>query len=161
MDDRILNVLFQTAGCLGRREALPIWESAAAGGHVDPAELVRVARRSREASALAAAASALSGSGIETVFVMGMSAEGVDVRQQVRVDGHPLDGLIGDRLGIQLDGFAHHRAAQRRGDLRADARLVLRGFTLLRFDYHQVMFDGDHVRATVLMAMAQGLHRAR
>lgn len=83
------------------------------------------------------------------------------MRQQVWVDGHPLDGLIGDRLAVQIDGFAFHQARDRRRDLRADARLALRGFTVLRFDYAHVLFDADIVRETVLLAIAQGLHRAR
>ncbi|MEV8263016.1 DUF559 domain-containing protein [Microbacterium sp. NPDC077057] len=90
-----------------------------------------------------------------------MRAVGIDVRQQVWVDGHPLDGVIGERLAIQIDGFRHHSAAgDRRRDLAADARLALRGYTVLRFDYHQVMVDDRHVEDTVLAALAQGLHRA-
>jgi very-short-patch-repair endonuclease len=57
-------------------------------------------------------------------------------------------------------GFAHHSsAADRRRDLEADARLALRGYTVLRFDYFQVFFQWDYVVETVLMAVAQGLHR--
>ena len=61
---------------------------------------------------------------------------------------------------VQLDGFAHHRGADRRRDLRADARLVLRGYTVLRFDFVQVLFHPDEVVATIALAMAQGLHLA-
>lgn len=87
---------------------------------------------------------------------------GVEVRQQVWVDGHPLDAMVGERLGIQIDGFAYHSAARdRRRDIRADARLVLRGYTILRFDVHQVMYDARYVERTVLTAMAQGLHMRR
>lgn len=68
--------------------------------------------------------------------------------------------MIGDRLGIQIDGFAHHSAAKaRRRDIRADARLVLRGYTILRFDVHQVLHDARYVEQTVQAAMAQNLHR--
>lgn len=111
--------------------------------------------------AAAVAAGSLSDSGVETAFAFLMRSSGVGLRQQVWVDGHPLDGLIGERLAIQLDGFAHHQGRQRRRDLRADARLALRGFTVLRFDYQQVLFDAAYVRETVLLAIAQGLHRAR
>ena len=114
---------------------------------------------SLRARRLAEVASLLSDSGIETHFLHLMHGIGVTVAQQVWVDGHPLDGLIGDRLAIQLDGFAHHQASDRRRDLRADARLALRGFTVLRFDYHQVLFEPDYVTATVTDAVAQGLHR--
>ncbi|GAB6857228.1 DUF559 domain-containing protein [Microbacterium xylanilyticum] len=63
---------------------------------------------------------------------------------------------------MQLDGFEHHSGAeQRRRDIRADARLALRGYTVLRFDYAQVMFEQAFVQETVRAAMAQGLHLAR
>lgn len=156
-----LNMLFHVARCLPQADAAAVWESALRTGTVDAEVLARVNWRSTRARALAGIAGALSDSGIETAFVQLMRGAAVPVRQQVWIDGHPLDGLIGDRLGIQLDGFAHHQARDRRRDLRADARLVLRGYTVLRFDYQQVLFDPDYVRDTVLTAMAQGLHLAR
>lgn len=162
VDDHVVNVLFHTARCLGRREALPIWESALRTGRVDRPRLERVGWRNAEARELARAASVLSDAGGETVFVHGMRGEGVAVQQQVWIDGHPVDGLIGDRLVVQIDGFAHHStAADRRRDMRADARLALLGYTVLRFDYQQILFDWPYVRDTVVHAMAQGLHRIR
>ncbi len=156
----LVNVLFHVAGCVPRAEALSVWESALRKGVVDAAELGRVRWTSTAARSLADVASLLSDSGIETRFVELMRTLGVTVRQQVWIDGHPLDGQIGERLLIQLDGFAHHQAADRRRDLRADARLVLRGYTVLRFDYVQVLFHPEEVIATVAMAIAQGLHLA-
>ncbi|HEX5727911.1 MAG TPA: hypothetical protein VFX99_00635, partial [Microbacterium sp.] len=50
-------------------------------------------------------------------------------------------------------------AGDRRRDIRADARLTLRGYTVLRFDFQQVYFDWDYVEATVLAAVAQGRPR--
>ncbi|WP_260857453.1 endonuclease domain-containing protein [Microbacterium sp. 1.5R] len=147
------------ARCQERVDALAIWESALRQGLADPAVLSRVQWRSTQAEALASVASSLSDSGLETHFVDLMRRHGVRVRQQVRIDGHPVDGLIGDCLVTQLDGFAHHSsAADRRRDIEADARLRLRGYTVLRFDYVQVLFHPEAVAEIVLMAMAQGLH---
>lgn len=42
----------------------------------------------------------------------------------------------------------------------ADARLVLLGYTVLRFDYQQVMFEWERVEALLITAMAQRLHLA-
>lgn len=156
-----LNVLFHVARCLPQGDALCVWESAMRSGSVDATVLARVEWHSSRASAVASLAGSLSDSGIETAFVELMRGVGVVVRQQVWVDGHPLDGLIGERLAVQIDGFAHHQGRERRRDLRADARLVLRGYTPLRFDYQQVLFDPQHVVDTVLTAIAQGLHLAR
>ena len=157
----VFNLLFHVARCAPRMDALAVWESALNRKIVDADVLSRVAWHSTTASAIAHAATVLSDSGIETVFRELMASVGLMVRQQVWVDGHPLDALIGDFLAIQLDGFAHHsRAQDRRRDLRADARLVLRGYTILRFDYQQVLFDSAYVIETVLTAIAQGLHLA-
>ncbi|MFT4052478.1 MAG: DUF559 domain-containing protein [Microbacterium sp.] len=156
-----INVLFHVARCLPRADAMCVWESALRKGLVDSDVLARVRWRSTRAAELAAVAGSLSDSGIESAFVELLRAAGLAVRQQVWVDGHPLDGLVGDRLAVQLDGFAHHQARDRRRDLRADARLALRGYTVLRFDYQQVLFEPQEVLDTILTAVAQGLHSGR
>lgn len=154
-----INVLFQVARCIPRGDALAIWESALRKRVVDADVLARVEWHSARAAELAEIAGSLSDSGIETRFVTLLRRAGIAVEQQVWIDGHPLDGLIGRSLAVQLDGFAHHQARDRRRDLRADARLALRGITTLRFDYEQVFFEEDYVLDTVRLAMAQGLHR--
>lgn len=157
--DPLLNVLFHVAQCLPMVEALAVWESAIRKRCVDRDVLRRVEWRRTAASDIAAVADRLSDSGLETHFVSGMRAIGVVVAQQVWVDGHPLDGLIGDSLAIQIDGFAHHEtAADRRRDITADARLTARGYVVLRFDYYQVLFQWDYVVETIRTAMAQGAH---
>lgn len=159
-DEDILNVLFHVARCFPHAEALCVWESALRLGAADAAVLARVEWRCSAAVELAGLASRLSDAGTETLFVDLMRGIGVRVRQQIMLDGHPVDGLIGDRLVVQIDGFAHHRAADRRRDIRADARLLVRGFTVLRFDYQQILFDQAYVVDAVRIALAQGLHRA-
>jgi very-short-patch-repair endonuclease len=158
-EDGILNTLFHVAQCLPRREATAVWESAIRMKLADPAVLRRVAWRRRAAAEIAATASSLSDSGLETIVLHGLAAAGVTMRQQVWIDGHPVDGLIGRSLVLQIDGFAHHQAAQRRRDLEADARLIARGYVVLRFDYHQILYQWDVVCETVLIAMAQGAHQ--
>lgn len=158
-DEPLINILFHVARCLPRADALIVWESALASGRTDATVLRSVNWRSTRAAELADVASHLSASGIETQFSTLMRSVGVVIRQQVWIDGHPLDAVIGDFLLIQLDGFAHHsNAADRRRDLRADARLVLRGYTILRFDYQQVFFDAAYVVDAVLTAIAQRRH---
>ena len=158
-EEPILNVLFHVAHCLPRRDALAVWESAISRGLTDTGVLRGVAWRRTRATEIAELSSSLSDSGLETRFVDGMRQTGVAVRQQVWIDGHPVDGLIGVSLVVQIDGFAHHSsAADRRRDLAADARLVVRGYVVLRFDYQQILFDWEHVRETILTAMAQGAH---
>lgn len=161
-EDPLINVLFHVARCQPPDAALSIWESAVRQEMVDLEVLARVRWRCAPASDLARLVGARSDSGKESRFVALMREVGVTVQQQAWVDGHPLDGLIGRFLGVQIDGFVHHsRAADRRRDITADARLALRGYTMLRFDAHQVDHQGGYVQQTVLTAMAQGLHLRR
>lgn len=159
LHDAPLNMLFHVARCLPLADALAVWESAIRKRLVDPLELKRVRWRCSSAAQLADVASDLSDSGVETRFVALLRRLGVTHRQQVWLDGHPVDALVGELLVVQIDGFAHHQAAARRRDLRADARLILRGYTVLRFDFVQVLLFPDEVMATVAAAIAQGLHQ--
>ena len=73
-----------------------------------------------------------------------------------------VDGLIGERLVVQIDGFAHHStSAQRSADIAHDAELRLRGYTVLRFSYRQVVHESVLVERTIRRAIAQRLHLAR
>ena len=84
------------------------------------------------------------------------------MRQQVVLLGRPVDLLIGERLVIQVDGFAHHSSsAQRSKDVAFDAELTLNGYTVFRFTYAQVMHDWDTVERTIARAIAAGAHLAR
>lgn len=156
-----VNVLFHVARCLPPADGLAVWESALRSKKVDADTLAAVAWRSTRAARFARVATFLSDSGLETHFRELMSAIGVSLRQQVWIDGHPVDAVIGERLVVQIDGFAFHSSpADRRRDLRQDARLVLGGYTVLRFDYVQILFEPDEVIDTVRLAMAQGRHLA-
>ena len=157
----MVNVLFHVARCVPRGDALAVWESAIRQKQVDPRTLSRIAWHSSAAAELARVASLLSDSGLETRFTAGMRRAGIGIRQQVHLEGHPVDALIGHFLVVQLDGFAHHRsAAARRRDIAHDARLTLLGYTVLRFDFEQVYFHWDETLATIQLAIAQGLHLA-
>lgn len=157
--DPLLNVLFHVARCLHRDDALIIWESALRTRQVAAETLSAVQWRCEAARSLAGLAGDLSDSGLETRFVSIVRPLGVDVRQQVLIDGHRVDALIGEHLVVQLDGFAFHSGASRRADLRQDARLHLRGYTVIRFDFAQVFFEPDYVASIIAAAIAQGLHR--
>lgn len=161
VDDPLINVLFHVARCRPQEEALAVWESAVRKTLIDVATLRQIPWRSTRAAGVCELVGAASDSGMETRFVTLMRAIGVEVRQQVWIDGHPVDALIGERLIVQLDGYAYHSSpADRRRDLEADARLRLRGYTVLRFDYQQLFFRPEYVQDTIRVAMAQGLHLA-
>lgn len=162
--DRVLeasveDALAHIAQCLSYEDALSVWESAVKVEHLD-LESVRAVRWPDAASrACANAIRGMSDSGLETIFVVRLSPWGVPIRQQVMLAGHKVDVLIGTHLIVQLDGFAFHSSsADRTRDVAHDAQLRLRGYTVLRFTYAQVVHDWGYVEATVAAAIARGLH---
>ena len=156
----LINVLAHVAVCVPREEGLAVWSSALRLTSLTPEHLARVDWAGPAARFAAANATLLSDSGLETYVVERLRAFGLRLRQQVWIDGHPVDVLVSDRLVIQIDGFEHHRTAKdRRRDIAHDARLTLLGYTVLRFDYSQVVFAWAEVENSILSAVAQGLHR--
>lgn len=156
-----VDLLAQVADCLPRAEALIVWESALRRGLVTRHQLERVRWAGREARALAAVASGDSDSLLETLLLHRLRALQLHVRQQVPLLGHRVDFLVGERLVVQADGYAFHSSApQRAADLRHDARLLLDGYSVLRFGYADIVEDVERIVAVVLAAVTQGLAAA-
>lgn len=153
------DALAHIASCLSREPALTIWESAVRTERLDLEYLRRIRWPTPIARDLATTVTGASDSGIETQFVVRLSAWGVPLRQQVRLAGRRVDVVIGSHLVVQLDGFAYHSSAADRGrDAAHDAELRLRGYTVLRFTYAQIVHGWDDVERTVASAIARGLH---
>lgn len=156
----LINVLAHVAVCVPREEGLAVWSSALRLTSLTPDHLTRVKWAGPAARFAAANASLLSDSGLETYVVERLRPFGLRIRQQVWIEGHPVDVLVADKLVIQIDGFEYHRTAKdRRRDIAHDARLMLLGYTVFRFDYSQVLFGWAEVERTILTAVGQGLHR--
>ncbi|MFG6502813.1 endonuclease domain-containing protein [Microbacterium sp. P05] len=159
--DAIENILALSATCMVFEDALSVWESALNKGLVDRPTLEAIAWRGDTARRLCEEAGRSSDSGLESLAVRRLGRIGVRVLQQVVIGGRPVDGLVGARLVLQIDGFEHHSdARQRRSDIGHDRSLRLAGYTVLRYDYHQVINEWPRVEAEILRAMAQGLHLA-
>lgn len=155
------NALVHVADCQPFENALAVWESALNKGLVHTEYLDGLTLRSASARRVRAASASLSDSGIETIPRARLERIGIRMRQQVVLDGHRVDGLIGERLVLQIDGFNYHSTPeQRRKDIAGDRRLALRGYTVLRYDYTQILFTWPVVEAEILAAMARGLHLA-
>lgn len=155
------DALEHVARCLAFEDALVVWESAIRTEGLDAAALRGVGWLSLAARRVADAVEGLSDSGLETLLVLPLRDAGYAVRPQHVLAGHRVDMLIGERLVVQIDGFGHHSSsAQRSADVAHDALLRLRGYTVLRFTYAQVVHDRTRVLATIRQAVAQGLHRA-
>ncbi len=156
------DALAQIAVCVPFDTALVLWESAARKESLATEALRNVRWTSRAARELAEAVTGLSDSGLETLVVVPLRRWGLHVRQQVVLARRPVDVLVGDRLVLQIDGFEHHSSsAQRSSDIAHDAELRLRGYTVLRISYSQIVHDWPAVERRIRRALAAGLHLAR
>ena len=156
--DAIENVLARVATCVPHIEGLAIWESAINRRFVTAEHLEVIDWPSLAARRLAQEADGASDSGLETIVVHRLSRIGIAALQQVPLLGHRVDVLVGRRLVIQLDGYAFHQGEQRRSDIAHDRRLRLAGYTVLRFDYREVMERWPVVERQIVAAVAQRLH---
>ncbi|TDN87482.1 DUF559 domain-containing protein [Microbacterium sp. BK668] len=157
----IEDALAHIAVCQPPEVARLLWESAARTERLAPEYLRSVQWRRPVARELAQEVTGLSDSGLETLVVAPLARWGIRVRQQVKIAGHLVDLLIGERLVLQIDGFEFHStSAARTRDLAQDAELRLRGYTVLRFSYAQIVHDWPAVEAIIRRALAAGLHAA-
>lgn len=162
LEESVEDALAHIASCLPRADALAVWESAARREGLSAEALAAVRWPSRDAAWCARHVTGLSDSGLETVFAYRLSAWGVPFRQQVWLAGRPVDVLIGERLVIQVDGYGFHSSsADRTRDVAHDAELRLRGYTVLRFTYAQVLHEWPVVARTISRAIAAGAHLRR
>ncbi|MFD1721907.1 endonuclease domain-containing protein [Amnibacterium endophyticum] len=148
----------QIARCESAVVALIVAESALQRGLISRADFAMlVGELPRHVRRILEQASDRSESASETVFAHRMAQAGVVVRQQVVIPGvGRVDALIGDRLVVELDSWAHHRNAA--ADRERDARLSALGYRVLRFMYSQVMEEWPLVQAAVLAALSRGDH---
>lgn len=155
------DALAHIAVCLPRETALILWEAAARTERLAPEALRAIRWTSRAAAEIAAETTGLADSGLEVIVVRPLRSLGVRVQQQVWIAGKPVDALVGERLVLQIDGWMHHSSsAQRTKDIAHDAELRLRGYTVLRFSYEQVVHRWGEVEVIIRRGLAAGLHRA-
>ncbi|MEV7797613.1 type IV toxin-antitoxin system AbiEi family antitoxin domain-containing protein [Microbacterium foliorum] len=156
--DPIENVLAYVAECEPFEHALATWESALNRSLVT-VEALRGYSWKPAARRVLDHAIPFSDAGLETYLRVRLRWLRIPIRVQIWIAGHRVDGLIGDRLVIQIDG-SHHVGGQRTEDIRHDAELRLMGYHVVRLSYTQVMFDWPAAQDLIMRAVAQGLHRA-
>jgi len=158
--DPIENILAHVARCQPHEAAVAAIDSAINRGLVRQAQLLRLASSIGGRFEMAVAESdGRADSGLETLPRVRLAQRGVQMVPQVRIDGHDVDGLVGDRLVLQFDGdLFHSTAPDRQRDRREDARLALQGYTVLRYGTPDVMDEWEAAEAEILSAIAQGLH---
>ncbi|MCT9818874.1 DUF559 domain-containing protein [Microbacterium sp. W1N] len=159
--ESVVDTLEHVARCQPRETALVLWESALAREDISLPVLRSIDWRSTAARMLTAEVTGRMASGLESIFAARLRRWGLDVRVQVLLAGHEVDALIGERLVVQLDGFAFHSSsADRTRDVAHDRELAAQGYTVLRFTYADVLHHWPRVRRAISLAIAQGRHLA-
>lgn len=158
--ESVANMLMHVAKCQPLDFAVAVFDSAVRKGQILIQELEQLARvhggRFRRVVGLT---STQADSGVETLTRVRLLQAGIEAREQVKIDGHRVDLLVGERLVIQLDG-KHHREdpVQVARDLAQDRRLKRMGYTVLRYSYAEVVFGWAKVFDEITLNMAQRLH---
>lgn len=151
--------LTQIAECRPLEDAVAVVDSALRRKRVGLEELRQAAVGRAAFAHVLTYSNALADSGPESIARVRLALRGVDMVPQVELDGHPVDGLIGARLVIQIDGYGPHSSrAQRNRDLEQDERLRRSGYIVLRFSGDHVRWKWPMVESAVLEVVASGRH---
>lgn len=158
--DRIENVLAHIARCQPLDFAVAAFDSAVRTGALPLRQLQQLAKTQGSAfRRVVSFVNPLADTGIESIPRVRFGRLGIVMVPQVLIDGHHVDGLIGERLIVQFDGFGSHSSRkQHNRDLYEDDRLRVQGYTVLRFSSDQVLHDWEFVLQTTLSCIAQRLH---
>ncbi|MGK9148903.1 DUF559 domain-containing protein [Plantibacter flavus] len=136
--------LRQVMHCADEEHAIACWETALSSGMVSSPALARIAAmlpahlQSRAGTVRPGAES-----GPESLVGQRLVRAGIAVRRQVAFAGvGRVDLLVGERVVIEVDGFAYHSDPARfEADRRRDALLTASGHVVIRLSFRQVMFD--------------------
>jgi len=159
LEASVEDALSDAASCFPLDQAVAIWEAALRAEAISLESLRTVRWRSTAARRCLESVRPGTDSSLETVFHVRLSRWGVPLRFQVLLAGHPVDFLIGTHLVVQIDGWAFHSSsADRTRDLAHDAELRMRGYTVLRYSYAQVIYGWESVERTLAEAISRGLH---
>lgn len=158
--DPIENVLAHIARCQPIDFAVAAFDSAVRTRAIPLRQLEKLAATQGSAfRRVVALVNPLADTGIESIPRVRFGRLGITMVPQVLIDGHHVDGLIGQRLVMQFDGYGPHSdRVQRNRDLHEDARLIVQGYSVLRFSRDQVLGDWDFVLASTLTTIAEGGH---
>ena len=154
------NALVHVARCLPFDYAVATFDAALRTGSLSVDTMRQVAATvGGRVAEVVAHTDARADSGSESLMRVRLASCGIVMHPQVVLDGHPVDGLVGRYLVLQVDGFAYHRdPAQRARDLAQDRRLVLRGYTVFRYPSRAVEDRWPAIEREVLEAVGLGLH---
>jgi very-short-patch-repair endonuclease len=157
----IVDALVQTVRCQPGNLAVASIDSALNLGLIDERDVALVAAAVPQSlRTLVARSDGRSMSGLETIVRLLAQDAGLQVEPQVRFVGiGVVDLVIEACVVVETDGRDFHETTEyQRRDFARDAALVRRGYTVLRFNYRQVVHEPEGVLATIVGALRA--HRA-
>lgn len=155
--DSVIGSLLETVGCASEHDVVAMTDSALRQGLVTYDELRRAGMPKR----LLRLADVSAESGGETYVRLRLRAMRCLFRTQVPIAGvGRVDFLLGDRLVLEVDGYAFHgdRTAFER-DRARDLELVARGYLVIRVSYRQVIDDWPRIARSISAILRSHRHR--
>jgi len=155
--DTVAGSLVEAVGCLDEADVIAMTDSALRLGIVRRGDLRRAGMPAR----VVARADPSAESGGETYVRLRLRSMRCDFRTQAVIPGvGRVDFLVGDRLVIEVDGYAVHgdRDAFER-DRARDLALVARGYLVIRVSYRQILEDWPRVERAIASILRSRRHR--
>jgi len=155
--DSIEEALVRMQDCAGRAATVAALDSALRSGKATRDGLLAAGVK----DSLLRLVDVSSESGLESVVRLRLRGLQIGFRSQVRIgDIGRVDFLIGDRLVLEVDGYAFHgdREAFER-DRARDLALIAQGFIVVRVSYRQVMEDWPRIERALLAFVRSNRHR--
>lgn len=154
--ESLTGALVEALGCADDREVVAMVDSALHGGHVTRSALRLAGMPARILEICDASAE----SGGESLMRLGLRALRCQFRAQVPIGGiGRVDFLIGDRLVLEVDGFAFHGdRASFEQDRARDLALVGRGYLVIRVSYRQVVDEWPRVSRSIAAIIQSRRH---
>ncbi|MBO9578035.1 MAG: DUF559 domain-containing protein [Microbacteriaceae bacterium] len=154
--DSVAGALVHMQDCIGGDAVVAAADSAVRQGLASVPELRAAGLR----LATAALIDPRSESGSESLVRLRLRRLRIACRLQVPIPGvGRVDFLIGDRIVLEVDGYAFHgdREAFER-DRARDLRLVSRGYLVIRISYRQVVEDWPRIERSILALVRSDRH---
>ena len=158
--DDLERALHEASRCGTQLELVSSLDSALDTHLLDWGDLAAMARVGTERlrAAIRAVSSGMQ-SGYETKMKLFLRSQQIRFVAQAQIAGvGRVDFLVGDRLVIEMDGFAYHSQTEFTKDRQRDIELVRRGYRVIRISSAMARDDWDGVCATLMEVIRRREH---
>ncbi len=154
-EDSVSGALRRLGRCAGRELTIASVDSALRLGLLSEHEFMRLPKVLRDR------ADPRCESGGETLVRLRLAARRIRFDVQVPIAGvGRVDFVVGDRLVIEVDGYAHHGSREAfEHDRDRDLALVAHGYLVIRVSQRQILEDWDRIERAILAIVRSRRHR--